>query len=38
METVHLLKPPAKAAHLAESIEQYRAGKAFERDTVAEQQ
>ena len=38
METVYLLKSPANAAHLAESIEQYRAGKAFERDTVTEQQ
>ncbi len=26
METVHLLKSPANAAHLANSIEQYRAG------------
>ena len=27
METVHLLKSPANAAHLARSIEQYREGK-----------
>lgn len=27
METVHLLKSPANAAHLARSIEQYRHGK-----------
>ncbi len=27
METVHLLKSPANAAHLAKSIEQYRAGQ-----------
>lgn len=27
METVHLLKSPANAAHLSKSIEQYRAGK-----------
>jgi antitoxin YefM len=27
METVHLLKSPANAAHLAISIEQYREGK-----------
>jgi antitoxin YefM len=27
METVHLLKTPANAAHLAESIEQYHKGK-----------
>ena len=26
METVYLLKSPANAAHLAESIEQYRKG------------
>jgi antitoxin YefM len=27
METVHLLKSPANAAHLAQSIEQYRKGQ-----------
>ena len=27
MQTVHLLKAPANAAHLARSIEQYRKGK-----------
>lgn len=27
METVHLLKSPANAVHLNESIKQYRAGK-----------
>jgi antitoxin YefM len=27
METVHLLKTPANALHLAKSIEQFRAGK-----------
>ncbi|HHL30997.1 MAG TPA: type II toxin-antitoxin system prevent-host-death family antitoxin [Oceanospirillales bacterium] len=27
METVHLLKSPANAAHLAKSIEQYHSGK-----------
>lgn len=32
METVHLLKSPANAAHLAKSIKQYRAGKTKERD------
>jgi len=31
METVHLLKSPANAAHLSKSIQQYRAGKAEER-------
>ena len=34
METVHLLKSPANAAHLARSIEQYRKGKAKARDLV----
>ena len=28
METVHLLKSPANAAHLAKSIQQYRTGNA----------
>ena len=32
METVHLLKSPANAAHLSKSIEQYRSGKITERD------
>jgi len=32
METVHLLKSPANAAHLAESIAQYREGKVSIRD------
>ena len=32
METVYLLKSPANAAHLAESIEQYKSGKVIERD------
>lgn len=27
METVHLLKSPANAAHLSKSIQQYRTGK-----------
>ncbi|GAA3975702.1 type II toxin-antitoxin system prevent-host-death family antitoxin [Allohahella marinimesophila] len=27
METVHLLKSPANAAHLSKSIEQYRSGR-----------
>jgi antitoxin YefM len=27
METVHLLKSPANAAHLAKSIKQYRSGQ-----------
>lgn len=32
METVHLLRSPANAAHLARSITQYRAGAVEERD------
>ena len=32
METVHLLRNPANAAHLAESIEQYRDGKRQQKD------
>ena len=32
METVHLLKTPANAAHLARSIKQYRSGKVAARD------
>ena len=32
IETVHLLKSPKNAAHLAVSIEQYRAGKAKARE------
>ena len=36
METVHLLRSPANAAHLAESIDRYNAGKAVERDLLDE--
>ncbi len=36
METVHLLKSPANAAHLAKSIEQYRHHQAQERDLIDE--
>lgn len=32
METVHLLKSPANAAHLSRSIRQYRAGKARQQE------
>lgn len=32
METVHLLKSPANAAHLARSIEQYRTGQTVVRE------
>lgn len=34
METVHLLKSPANAAHLARSIEQYRQGKLMQESLV----
>ena len=34
METVHLLKSPANAAHLASSIDQYRTGKVKEHGLV----
>jgi len=34
METVHLLKSPANAAHLARSIEQFRKGQVQHRDLV----
>ncbi len=34
METVHLLKSPANAAHLSKSIQQYRTGKTEERDLL----
>lgn len=31
METVHLLKSPANAAHLAQSMDEYRKGKVAKR-------
>jgi antitoxin YefM len=34
METVHLLKSPANAAHLARSIEQFKQGQRIERDLL----
>ena len=34
METVHLLKSPANAAHLARSIEQHREGKLLKQALV----
>lgn len=34
METVHLLKSPANAAHLKESIEQYRSGKMIQKELI----
>lgn len=36
METLHLLKPPANAAHLAQSIEQFRTGQVTKRDIMNE--
>jgi antitoxin YefM len=36
METVHLLKSPANASHLAKSIKQYQSGKTVERDLINE--
>ncbi len=32
METVHLLKSPANATHLAKSIKQYQTGKTVSRE------
>jgi antitoxin YefM len=34
METVHLLRSPANAAHLAMSIAQYRQGKVLQKDLI----
>jgi antitoxin YefM len=34
METVHLLKSPANATHLAKSIKQYRKGQAVQHELV----
>lgn len=34
METVHLLKSPANAAHLSKSIKQYENGKIKERNLI----
>jgi antitoxin YefM len=36
LETVHLLKSPANAAHLGRSIAQYQAGQATERALLDE--
>jgi antitoxin YefM len=36
LETVHLLKSPANAAHLERSIAQYRQGKALEHQLIDE--
>ena len=34
METVHLLKSPANAAHLSRSVGQYRQGQVLNQDLV----
>ena len=36
LETVHLLKSPANAAHLEKSIAQYREGQMIERELIDE--
>ena len=36
LETVHLLKSPANAAHLERSIAQYRRGEVTEKDLLDE--
>lgn len=36
LETVHLLKSPANAAHLTRSIEQFKSGKVTERELLDE--
>jgi antitoxin YefM len=36
LETVHLLKSPANAAHLARSIAQYQQGQVTEKDLLDE--
>ena len=36
METFHLLRSPANAAHLAKSIEQYQSGKTHIRELMDE--
>jgi antitoxin YefM len=36
METVHLLRSPANAKHLSDSIAQYREGKAVQREMIDE--
>ena len=35
IETVYLLKSPANAAHLSDSVRQFRTGKVVHRDTFA---
>jgi antitoxin YefM len=36
LETVHLLKSPANAAHLARSIEQFKQGQVMEKELLDE--
>ena len=36
METFHLLRSPANAAHLVKSIEQYKSGNVQERELIDE--
>ncbi len=36
METVHLLRSPANAEHLNRSIEQFKSGKAIQREMIDE--
>ncbi len=36
LETVHLLKSPANAAHLARSIEQFKQGQVTEKELLDE--
>ncbi len=36
METLHLLRSPANAAHLVKSIEQYKSGNVQERELIDE--
>ena len=36
METFHLLRSPANAAHLVKSIEQYKSGNVQERELINE--
>ena len=36
METFHLLRSPANAAHLVKSIEQYKSGNLQERELIDE--
>jgi antitoxin YefM len=36
METFHLLRSPANAAHLTKSIEQFKSGKVRERELMGE--